>query len=108
MTNPYEWNWRMPGVPRDESPARSGAAGAFREPFDLQRGPHDPAVAIGEPTSNWIVVAGAQVSNHPPPDHVAVAAINRIGEVTHLHVSDGPLEKGFAVGATCALQATSL
>jgi len=43
MTNPYERNWRMPGVPRDESPARSRAAGAFREPFDLQRGPHDPS-----------------------------------------------------------------
>src|SRR6195256_206553 len=46
-----------------------------------------------------IVVARARVPDHPPRDHVAVAAIDRIGKETLLHVIDRLLEKRLSVGA---------
>src|SRR4051812_17001557 len=46
-----------------------------------------------------IVVARAGVPDHPPRDHVAVAAIDRIGKETLLHVLDRLLEERLSVGA---------
>src|SRR6266403_5288678 len=44
-----------------------------------------------------IVVARAGIADHLPRDHVAIAAIERIGKEAHLHVLDDELEEGFAV-----------
>src|SRR5215470_13214886 len=44
-----------------------------------------------------IVVPGAGEADHFPRDHVAVAAVNRVGEEPHLYVVDHLREEGFAV-----------
>ena len=46
-----------------------------------------------------IVVAGAGEADHFPRHHVAVAAVDRVGEEAHLDVLDGLLEERLAVGA---------
>src|ERR1700730_14112171 len=44
-----------------------------------------------------IIVARAGVADHLPADHVAVAAIQRIGKKSFLHVLNDEHEEGFAV-----------
>src|SRR4029077_16090905 len=44
--------------------------------------------SLGRLTQSRLVVARARVPDHPPRDHVAVAAIDRIGKETLLHVLD--------------------
>src|SRR4051794_36591074 len=46
-----------------------------------------------------IVVASAWIADHFPGDHVAIAAIDRVGEKTHLHILDGLFEEPLAVDA---------
>jgi hypothetical protein len=46
-----------------------------------------------------IIVAGPRVPDHPPRDHVAVAAIDRVGKETLLHVLDRLFEERLSVGA---------
>jgi hypothetical protein len=46
-----------------------------------------------------IVVTGAREANHLPRDHVAVAAVDGIGEEAFLYVLDSVLEESLAVGA---------
>src|SRR4029079_13752587 len=46
-----------------------------------------------------IVVARPRVPDHPPRDHVAVAAIDRVGKEALLHVLDRLLEKRLSVSA---------
>src|SRR6478672_5295457 len=46
-----------------------------------------------------IIVAGAGVADHRPRRHVAVAAVDRVGEEAHLDVLDGLLHERLAVGA---------
>jgi len=44
-----------------------------------------------------IVVAGTGEADHLPANHVAVAAVDRVGEEAHVNVADDLLEKRFSV-----------
>src|SRR5580698_9156700 len=46
-----------------------------------------------------IIVTGAGISDHLPGDHVAIAAVDWIGEKTHLYVLDDLHEKILSVDA---------
>src|SRR5262249_43762846 len=54
-----------------------------------------------------IIVTRAGISDHFPPDHVAITTVNRIGEEPHLHVLDGLFEEGFSIDAV-ELEITAL
>src|SRR5947209_7090465 len=69
----------------------------FRAAGDAHRRQRKPLVVAVDPIQ--IVVSGARKADHLPRRHVAVAAVDRIGEEAHLHVLDGLLHEGLAVGA---------
>src|SRR6185369_7288339 len=82
--------------------ARHGVSStAFRRPVhsarDADGRKRKALVVTVDPVE--IVVARARIPDHPPRDHVAVAAIDGIGKETLLHVLDRLFEERLSVGA---------
>src|SRR5579859_1558278 len=84
----------MTGIPR------CGGA-SMRDPIgpagDADRRQREALVVAVDPVA--IVVAGAGKAHHLPADHVAIAAIDRIGEEALARVVQQLLEESFRAGA---------